>query len=470
LNRRSGPCCPPLLLLLALPAQAAGLYFADRGVRPLGRAGAFVAGADDLGALWYNPAGLADAGSSLLIDASWLRFTSDFTRRTLVADGSGAQHVVTFDPVSGSAPLLPIPTLAGSRVLGDEGKVTVAVGAMAPYTAITSYPLTVNGQPAASRYSLVSLDGSALLLLGAYAAWKPIPELRLGAGVEVLTGSFKSTVVFGANPKDRLLGAPEDPQYDAFSQLSVGPIFAPSGIVGGIYAPLPWMRVGLALQLPIHVDSPATISVRLPAAPEFDNAAQVGNAASVQFNLPAILRVGVEVSPLDELRVELAYVRELWSAHQSIDITPTDVSLVNVTGFPSPFHVAPISIPRNFRDSNSLRLGGEYRLSLFHCPFTLRGGAAYEQSAIPNAYESPLTVDLDKITASLGASITLYSHLRLDVLVAHVFGQSTTVSPQEAAVPRVNPVSGNPTATEAINGGDYSARSDVFGLGMAYQF
>ena len=51
-------------------AHAGGLYFSDRGVRPMGRAGAFVAGADDLGALWYNPAGLADAGTSLLGDFS----------------------------------------------------------------------------------------------------------------------------------------------------------------------------------------------------------------------------------------------------------------------------------------------------------------------------------------------------------------------------------------------------------------
>ena len=43
--------------LTAAPAHAGGLYYADRGVRPLGRAGAFVAGADDPGAITYNPAG-----------------------------------------------------------------------------------------------------------------------------------------------------------------------------------------------------------------------------------------------------------------------------------------------------------------------------------------------------------------------------------------------------------------------------
>src|SRR5438105_2564652 len=65
-------------------ADAAGLYFSDRGVRPMGRGGAFVAGADDLGAVWYNPAGIADAGSAALVDFSWLRFSVDYTRELLV--------------------------------------------------------------------------------------------------------------------------------------------------------------------------------------------------------------------------------------------------------------------------------------------------------------------------------------------------------------------------------------------------
>src|ERR1700679_2343015 len=74
-------------LALARPARAAGLYFSDRGVRPLGRGGAFVAGADDLGAIWYNPAGLADAGTSFLLDASYLHFSSTYTGQALAANG-----------------------------------------------------------------------------------------------------------------------------------------------------------------------------------------------------------------------------------------------------------------------------------------------------------------------------------------------------------------------------------------------
>src|SRR5579862_3129310 len=76
-------------------ARAAGVYFSDRGARPMGRAGAYVAGADDLGAAWYNPAGLAEAGTSVLVDFGYLHFTDSYTRQLSIADAEGTVHTVT---------------------------------------------------------------------------------------------------------------------------------------------------------------------------------------------------------------------------------------------------------------------------------------------------------------------------------------------------------------------------------------
>jgi len=76
---------PLLLLLLPSVAQAGGFYIAPRGVRPLSRGGAYVAGVDDPHANWYNPAGLAYSGDQLLIDANLTLFEAYFTR----VDGGG---------------------------------------------------------------------------------------------------------------------------------------------------------------------------------------------------------------------------------------------------------------------------------------------------------------------------------------------------------------------------------------------
>ena len=168
--------------MMAKDARAAGLYFSDRGVRPMGRAGAYVAGADDLGAIWYNPAGLADAGTSVLVDFGWLHFSDTYSRQLQIADAQGTYHTVTAPTVNGAAPILPVPTIAGSLALDREHRFTLAAGFLAPQVALASYPNTVAGLPSPSRYSLGSYDGSALGILGTWIAWKPLEWLRVGAG------------------------------------------------------------------------------------------------------------------------------------------------------------------------------------------------------------------------------------------------------------------------------------------------
>ena len=164
-------------------------------------------------------------------------------------------------------------------------------------------------------------------------------------------------------------------------------------------------------------------------------------------------------------------MREFWGTHHSIDISPDNIQLYNVTGFPSPFAVSAISIPRGGQDSNTIRLGGEYKFAVGEYQLQPRAGFAYETSGIQEAYVSPLTIDSNKMThgarreplhrASTGGSTPC---------IAHVFANDVTVTPQEAAVPRVNPVKGNPTQTASVNGGQYSSRADVLGVGMEYRF
>jgi long-chain fatty acid transport protein len=451
--------------IAAREARAAGLYFSDRGVRPLGRAGAFVAGADDLGAIWYNPAGLADAGTSLLLDASWMNFSSTFTRQLIATDANGAQYTETLPSAQGSTPFLPIPTLAFSYAFGPRKEWTAAIGAYAPYTPVASYPET-----AASRYSLVSLNGSALVDTGLWLAYKPIEQIRIGVGVQALVGTFATSVVMSANPSNRLLGAPEDPSYDALSQLDVGPIFAPTGNAGVTVVPERHIRVGMSGQLPTHIDAPATIQVRLPNAVLFDHATVSGEDGRVVFNLPGVLRAGVEVRPIDALRVELAYVHEFWSNHTEIDVIPNNISISGITGLPPGLRVGEIVIPRHFQDSDSLRLGGELGLPIGENRLDVRTGFALESSAVPANYESPLTVDMNKLTVSLGAGFHLGKHWRFDFVYAHVFGESVTTPAATAAVPAINPVKGNATTPDTINGGKYTAHADIVGLGVNFVF
>ncbi len=460
--------------LWAADAGAGGLYFSDRGVRPMGRAGAFVAGADDLGAVWYNPAGLADAGTGVLADFSWLRFGVDYTRTLLVRDADGTMREPTSPTVSGRSPVIPLPTLAWSYNFGDRKEYTIAGGVLAPYVALASYADTVTGangqpQPSPARYTLGSFNGSLLALPGLWAAWKPIEELRFGAGVMALMGTFKSTVTFSASPQDRIIGAPEQPEYDANAQLSVGPIFAPTANAGVTYVPHKQIRFGISGQLPMIISAPATFKVRMPSDVVFDNAKQNGTEAHVRFELPAIFRVGVEVRPVPELRIEATYVREFWTTHHSIDAVPQGMSIDGITGLPPHVAIPTISIPRGFDNSNSYRLGGEYRFVVSGYPMDLRGGISYETSAVPPGYLSLSSLDFDKYVLSIGGGLYVGEHWRFDALYAHLFASSVYVDPHAAQIPRINPIKGN-APFEPVNGGQYSASADLIGLGLQYKF
>ena len=203
---------------IASVAPAAGLYYGDRGVRPLGRAGAFIAGGDDLGAIAYNPAGIYEAGGQVLIDGAWVHFTSDYSRQVLIQQSDPntglpvGSTVQTFAPVQGTTPFLPIPTLAVSFRLHPRW--VVALGVFTPYAALPTYPSADDfkgkstseiAAGAPQRYSLVTLDGSALAVLAAGAAFAPSKEWRFGVTAGMLTGKFNTTVAFSGCIPERFL-------------------------------------------------------------------------------------------------------------------------------------------------------------------------------------------------------------------------------------------------------------------------
>jgi long-chain fatty acid transport protein len=457
------------MLFAPASSEAAGLYFSERGVRPMGRAGAFVAGADDLGALWYNPAGLADAGGTLMLDLGWLNFRNTYTRELRVTTPEGAFITSRSPTVEGAAPVLPIPTVAGSIFLDKAKRWTLTGGSFGPYVALASYKDLPNGEPSPARYTLGSFMGSALAISGAWVSYKPNDQWRFGLGTFALLGWFQTTITFTTSLQDRLLGAPEQPEFDANSQIRVGPMFAPALSAGVIYEPAKWIRFGLSGQSTMNIDSDAELKVRLPSSQLFRNASIQGEKARVTFRLPPIARVGVEVRPRSDLRVELAVVREFWSVHDEMIAVPQSIRVEGIDGAPSSLALPEIRVPRNFRDASSVRFGGEYQTKFGPYPLTLRGGVMWEQSAIPPEYLSLSSLDFEKVVASVGASIAVDDKWRFDLCVTKSFAESVYVDPANAKIPRINPITGN-AQLEPINGGTYTANAELFGAGVVYKY
>jgi long-chain fatty acid transport protein len=468
-----------ILSLAAGRAEAGGLYFSDRGVRPMGRGGAFVAGADDLGAIYYNPAGMTDAPNQVLADTSWLLFHSAYTRtsRRLQFDPNdpgkptGQAWDETYPTAEGTAPIIPIPTLAISNSFGLKNA-AFALGLWAPYAAGARYEERLAGGPTPGRYMLVNLDGSMLSVPTIGAAYAPAPEVSVGATFQALIGSYKSRSVMTTCLPDRFVCAPEQPDFDSTVQMDVGPIFAPSANFGLLFKPDKHVRFGVAYQLGFNVDSDATIRVRMPSNVFFDRAWQDGDAARVHMRFPWIARVGVEVREIvPRSRAEIAYVREGWSVHDEITVTPQGMMLRDVELFPAEYRIGSFRVPRQFENTGSIRIGAEHWEKVGSYQIDGRIGFMYEKNAIPAAYLSTLTIDVDKLILGLGASLHVTRTWRLDGLYAHVFGWARDVSPEEARYPQINPVRATPNPYPSyVNGGRYEASAHILGVGLAVNY
>jgi long-chain fatty acid transport protein len=237
-----------LLALLALfatlaptvPAEAGGLFLTDRGARPLGRGFAFVAGADDPQALWYNPAGIAWSEQQLLFDATLTFLYGSYTR----TDSGG--NVLA--PVDIDAAVLPIPMLAYTHPIGDF---TLGLGVHAPNATLLRWPYGVRDgggtcdatttegasdptcEPAPQRYSLFSLEGSAFVNVTPAVAWRR-GGFAIGAGMHLMLGSFVGQTAMSACD-GTLCSQPEDPEWDGVAQFTLSPIVHPGITLGVTY-------------------------------------------------------------------------------------------------------------------------------------------------------------------------------------------------------------------------------------------
>lgn len=452
-------------------AAAGGFFFTGRGTRPAGRGFAFVAGADDPQALHYNPAGLAYSGQQFLLDLSLTWFRGSYAR---VDSGGNTLPTVDLHTIP-----LPIPGIAYSHPLNDE--FTLGVGLMVPNALLGDYPNGARADgsacdpespdntdcgPAPQRYSAYTLSGTALVQLEMALAWRPHPRISVGAGLGILLGNFAAEVALSACD-NAICAQPEDPDYDARVQMTLERFWDLVPNLG-VIVDLDMVRLGASFRFyPRGIQGTANLRVRLPAATFFEGAEVDGDNAEVDIPLPMILRLGAEVRPIDTLRVEAALVWERWSKQQEIGISPTDITLTNVTAI-GDYAVGDVGILRDMNNTVSLRLGGE--LSILDGRLDLRAGFSFETSGFDDRTLTAMTIDTRKTVLGVGGSLRVGDSLLLDVAYAHVFMQNRNVSNSEVA--QANGIRPNITGADAvfIGNGRYRWSADIFAVGLRYQF
>ena len=487
-------------LSVSSTAHAAAYYFTDIGVRSFSRGGAFIAGADDLTALFYNPAALSrlERPQAMLNVAGVQQFVT-FNRAKVPGAGpldeeTGEPGNVLFDTIENKAPAYVIPHFGFSSRLGTE-KTTFAFGFYPPYAPDLAYE--ENGP---QRYSLIDV----LVIqtaLGPSVAHKFNDWISVGAGVawNVLLAeqSLKISVPFHKSQirSDFVDGEivttidPPTPNEDPAND--VGFAFAAQDWKGWswnaavmIEPPDKNWAYALMVQPPVSFDATGTMKADFSkhilhtegfVDPIINSKTVHDDEVRLQITMPLILKTGFALRPDEKTEIELAGVWQNWSSIENITITDLnlkvdlnqDHSLEEVQQMDDVVITDDVVLPAGYRDAWSLRLGGQRDLS---DTFTLRTGVFYEISAIPASTQSVSLVDGNKIGYGLGGGYRATENWTFDFGLSQSFLQPTEATDSEVKQISVDALSGDFIEGTTIGNGTYKSSTLIFGGGFTWEF
>jgi long-subunit fatty acid transport protein len=176
-------------------------------------------------------------------------------------------------------------------------------------------------------------------------------------------------------------------------------------------------------------------------------------------------RVGVELRDEDHWRVEIAWVWENWSVHDVLELDVEEAVISNVVGI-GDYRLTKVEIPRNLSDTWSLRVGAEGKLPT-EVPMMLRGGFAYEPSALKDEYLTAMSVDTDKVIMAFGGGVELWE-VTFDFTYSFIFMPTRTVLKSDV----LQTTAARPAweGRTSIGEGIYESRAHLLGLGASWAF
>ena len=399
----------------------------------MSRGGAFAATADDGLAVHYNPAGLAfQKGTKLTLGGNLVNENLTFTRK--YTDGTSAA------PVSNQSGVFPAPHIFLSHDFGLQDW-NFAVGVYGP-SAVGKVQFPTNG---ASRYMLLDED-MLLAFISFSAAWSPTPELAVGATFQWMympKTHFAMTTGGYFNPNDA--GAHcDNPQktatnpcgyannaYDVNTVIDASQTFAPALRLGGMYRPGDHWSFALAGRV-MPIDMEATGKVQIVPSAAMEKLASLSHpkdGVTLSLKMPWTAVAGVRYAGgkqgVDSWDVELNVNYEAWKSLDAFRLKfegPVKMTLQGNT-FDQP--LADVSIPKQYQDVWSVRLGGSYPIVR---GLSLRAGAYYESAAVKQDYTNLDFIGWDRVGLAAGLSWKITPNYEVAAGFEEILQPSRTVT------------------------------------------
>ncbi|MCA9524311.1 MAG: outer membrane protein transport protein [Myxococcales bacterium] len=462
-------------------ALAGGLRLPDNSPRAIGRGGAFVAKADDLTAIYFNPAKLAlQRGTTLFLSASHTLLHLSFQRL-----GINPLNQQPFGRATPHQTFLPIPYFVLASDFGLKNW-TFAIGLMAP-NSVGNKSFPASGP---QRYAHVASD-VAMVMYTLSFAWRPLKNFSFGATL-IWADLFRLRFRMIVDGNIAALNDPhykslEQPQFDTPIQLDAKDRINITGIIGLWYAPLRELEFGLSsFVAPINIQAKGKMKPDWPDIYKpLVNSGQLfltDDRITVLSNFPIDIRFGTRYRHFKGDReifdIELGFFVEFWSILKRQKVIPKG----GVSALGDVSQLPPIEIAKNYKNTYSVRVGGDYHV---HKYVTVRAGFLYESPGTPRETTNLDYTSFHRFGLSTGLSVH-YKWFRATLGYMHIFSPPRNIAQGETRVRQTipftkcqppytdpatcpNPTTGVPPGNP-VGAGNYRTGYDVLVLGFELFF
>lgn len=370
------------LLLFSSVCFGSGFFTPEVGTKAIARGGAFIAGCDDLSALYLNPGALSRIkGTNLYLNVNYDIMHTYYRREPYM------------NAVWNRNPLDVIPFLGVSSDFNLEDW-TFAFGLYGPYGVTQRYPY--NGP---QRYAVLEAN-SVQIYYALGVGWTPFRWVRIGA--DLLMTQFSKEDYYGFSIlKDR------NPKYDIEAAFLAESDFIPSWSAGIILEPVPWVNLAFSY---ISRSQPILKGTLTATMPDFYSALLgydvYEDKISVFLDYPDQFRGGIRYIYRDIFDIEAAFSYIPWS---SVSKFPVDLEKEEL--------LEDFDLELLWEDSWSYRLGGSYRINDH---WQLHAGYFWENPATPDRTLGPGGIEGDRNNFSGGVTLS-YFGFDFTVAYAHIF-------------------------------------------------
>jgi long-chain fatty acid transport protein len=324
-----------------------------------GRAGAVAASDTDPSAVAFNPGGIAvEDGTNVSVDATIYMAKGGY-------EPAGGGDLVETDAA---------PTIAPSIFLTSRiaEKVSLGVGLYFPFGAALSWP---SGHPQSDTIQDQTLRTYFITPSVGVNLNKEVPGLSIGAGLDIVpaTVDLERTLTFADAQGTAHLGG---------DGLGIG------GRVGVMYKPpsAKGFSFGVMYRSPVKIDFSGKGDFDVD--PTYRSQLPPDGDIATTIHLPQAVWGGVAYDATPDLQVELDAVYQDWSTFKELRIELPDGSE----------SVA----PQNYRDTVTLRVGGEYALRKQAA--ALRAGFIWDPTPIPDTTQTAQLPDANRMDLTIGGT------------------------------------------------------------------